>query len=482
MKKGSIGKEIQKYGLFLVAAVLFVFLFSTSTSPFYKGFGADSAIFQMIGKAWVEGKIPYKHTFDHKGPYIFLVNALGYSFAGEKWGVAVVQSIHLFVTLIGVYKIGTLVLDKKYAACSSFLSLAFLSLSYEGGNLTEEYTLPFLAFSTYFQYKFLLDREKEIETEHDWKISVLYGISFMICAFTRLTNALGMCCGILVILIILMKDKKWKNILQNIAGVFVGMALVLIPFLVYFSMKDALYDFVMGTFLLNFNMIGTVTNYWWSTSRSIVAWVRIVIAHVCSYGLVFGGIWLIVKKRWNEAWYMIVIGILMTIYLVTRYAFYHYLIITLPYLPFIIMMLKSMEKNKKILSSSFIALICVMTLYQGMTVYRDFIRVEETVPEYQEFLELIPEDERESLIAHNVKTEIYLRNNLLPYYTYFHHQDYHASRNLTVRDSIVEQYQNGDVKWILFQTNENENCIEDILSTKYEQVKEEGEYCLYRRK
>lgn len=482
MKAESAVRKIRKYSLFFVLAVIFVLVFSTSTSPLFKGYGSDSAIFQVIGKSWLEGKIPYKYTFDHKGPYIFLVNAMGYFLAGEKWGVAVVQAIHLFLTLIGIYKIGTVVMNKKYAAVCSVLSLAFLSLSYEGGNLTEEYTLPFLAFSIYFQYKFLLDRDKEAKKEHDWKISILYGIAFMICAFTRLTNALGMCCGILVIFIILIEDKKWKNILQNIAGVLIGMAIVLVPFLVYFFMQNALYDFVMGTFLLNFNMIGTVTNYWWSTSRSIVAWIRIIIAHVCSYGMVLGGIWLMMKKRRNEAAYMIVVGVLMTIYLVTRYAFYHYLIITLPYLPLIVMVLRNVEKNKKILSTSFIALICVMTLYQGMTVYKDFVVVEEKVPEYQELLEIIPEDEKENFIAHNVKADIYLRYNLLPYYTYFHHQDYHASRNLTVKDSIVEQYETGDVKWILFQANENENCIESILNSKYEQVKKVGEYCLYRRK
>lgn len=57
-----------------VIGILFVCLFSYSTSPLYSGYyGGDSAQFLTIGKAWMLGKIPYKEMFDHKGPFIFLV-------------------------------------------------------------------------------------------------------------------------------------------------------------------------------------------------------------------------------------------------------------------------------------------------------------------------------------------------------------------------------------------------------------------------
>ena len=65
--------------LFLVA-IFFVTIFSYTTSPLYTTLGdtPDSPIFQIIGKYWVQGYVPYQDLWDLKGPYIFLVNAVGY--------------------------------------------------------------------------------------------------------------------------------------------------------------------------------------------------------------------------------------------------------------------------------------------------------------------------------------------------------------------------------------------------------------------
>ena len=65
-------------GLFcLLAAAGFVLVASTSTSPLYAGYyaygenaGGDSLQFQTIGKAWLDGSVPYRDTFDHKGPML----------------------------------------------------------------------------------------------------------------------------------------------------------------------------------------------------------------------------------------------------------------------------------------------------------------------------------------------------------------------------------------------------------------------------
>lgn len=67
-----------------IIAFLFVLIFSFSTSPLYPNYwGSDSAQFQTIGMAWASGKIPYRDIFDHKGPFIFWVNMLGYKMGGR---------------------------------------------------------------------------------------------------------------------------------------------------------------------------------------------------------------------------------------------------------------------------------------------------------------------------------------------------------------------------------------------------------------
>lgn len=62
--------------LFLVS-FCFNFIFSGSTTPLYKSMSIDSAIFQEIGLAILHGKIPYTDIFDHKGLYLYMIDALG---------------------------------------------------------------------------------------------------------------------------------------------------------------------------------------------------------------------------------------------------------------------------------------------------------------------------------------------------------------------------------------------------------------------
>lgn len=96
MKKG---KNIIMLGLICVLSGIFVYFWSGSTSPVISNFyGDDSAMFQIIGKAWCDGKIPYVDTFDHKGPFIFLINALGSSM-GNIWYAGGPRAVYEFDVL-----------------------------------------------------------------------------------------------------------------------------------------------------------------------------------------------------------------------------------------------------------------------------------------------------------------------------------------------------------------------------------------------
>lgn len=57
----------------ILFSLAFVYLFSYTVSFRYSYIGGDSTIFQLIGKSWLEGALPYKDIFDHKGPLIFLL-------------------------------------------------------------------------------------------------------------------------------------------------------------------------------------------------------------------------------------------------------------------------------------------------------------------------------------------------------------------------------------------------------------------------
>ncbi len=473
--------------LFFAAAVIFVLFFSTSTSPLYGGYGADSAIFQVIGKYWAEGKVPYLELFDHKGPYIFFIDAIGYGILNSKSGIVLLQCVNLFVFLIGVYKTASCFFEKKNAMLWTMVTLGFLSLCYEGGNLTEEFVLPFLAFSAYGQLKFLTKPDLGKWGGHQYKWSFLYGITFSLCVFTRLTNAVGLCCGIFIILCILIREKEWKNIGGNILATAAGTAAAGIPFILYFLGKDALYEMFVGTIWQNVRYTVSSDAFWWSTPHSVVGWIHIAAAHFCSYGLIFAGIAAFLGKKKEEAAYYLFVGVCMTAYLVTRKAFYHYTMITVPFLPAIAAVCTDVpwafiQRNKGKLRMVLAAFLGLFIAYQALTVVRDSWGKTGEEPEYASLLQEIPEEERNAFVAYNVRTDFYLLCDMEPCYRYFHHQDAHAAVNEGLRQNIKEEYGTAKAKWILMMETEFENSIEEILDKEYLRVAGSGKYALYHKK
>ena len=97
-----------------VLSAAFIMICSVSTSPLVPNFYHwDSAIFQVVGKSWTRGIMPYAECFDHKGPLLFLLEAIGYMFGIGKVGVAIVQWISLSISFFFIYKIARLFMNSK---------------------------------------------------------------------------------------------------------------------------------------------------------------------------------------------------------------------------------------------------------------------------------------------------------------------------------------------------------------------------------
>jgi hypothetical protein len=103
----------------------------------------DSGIFLYFGQQILRGKIPFRDLWDHKPPMIFYVDALGLLIGhGSTWGVWALE----YLALAGSSLIGFAILRGYYgklpAALAVGASLAGTVFLLEGGNLTEEFSLP----------------------------------------------------------------------------------------------------------------------------------------------------------------------------------------------------------------------------------------------------------------------------------------------------------------------------------------------------
>ncbi len=224
----------------------FVYVFSYSTSFGYDLLGGDSAVFQVVGKYWLEGVLPYKEIFDHKGPIVYVINAIGYAIYPRS-GIMVPQIIFLYLSCLFIWRAMELYSSSKWKVFFMLLTLIYYAAHYEEGNHVTEYTLPFLSAAAYC---FLLSLK---EDKFPPLYGFVYGLGFGACFLIRLSDAAQICCQCFLVAVFLLQARDFKTLWQNVLSFLAGFAIICLPFVIYFAAYDALYDMIYGTILLNLN-------------------------------------------------------------------------------------------------------------------------------------------------------------------------------------------------------------------------------------
>lgn len=240
----------------ILASVVFVYFFSTSTSPRYSTFGDDSAIFQVVGKGWAEGYLPYVDLIDNKGALIFFIDALGYMIY-PRVGIFLLQIPAMYVSMLFAWRSLGRYLSGKAKFAAAIFMIVFYALFYLDGNRTEEWSMPFLMASTYFFLRGL----KEENFSCPPLVGLINGLGFGACVLLRTTNALPICCCVFLSMVFLLKAGEFKTLLKNAVNFCAGFAIIVLPFVIYFAAHDALDDMLYGTILLNLNYAVNSSHY-----------------------------------------------------------------------------------------------------------------------------------------------------------------------------------------------------------------------------
>ena len=472
-------------------SLLYIFLYSFSTSPLYPYYyGGDSAQFQTVGKAWSLGKIPYRDMFDHKGPIVFFINMLGYSITKSSTGIALLQVIFMTCTMFFVFKIGSVCTNNKYYSLAVvIISFVVLCNSYAEGNFTEEYCLPFISGSIYFQIKYLkqIDELKD-HIEHKCTYALFYGISIGVCFLTRATNAVGICAGIIIICFHLLYKRKFFNIFQNALFALLGFSIIIIPFCVYFILNNSFYDFIYGT--IGFNIEYSAHMESWVKSingDSVYIYIRTFFS---SYSILLTAILALIRRNKIYSMYCFAIGLTETILFLNGALYNQYSIIALPQVALLlneILLIDCVDRSKSFIRMMLSTMVLMFVFSDIGSIIKRPVDMHNTYKSlnnkgYEELLNIIPQNERDSFVAYgnNDLKEIYLLYDIIPYYKYFVIQDWHSSFSNKTKNDIHDTFLYGDVKWIL--ANGNLNNIEDILNERYLLIDDMNNYRLYRLK
>ncbi|MGI6243843.1 MAG: hypothetical protein ACOYJK_09995 [Prevotella sp.] len=462
-------------------------IYAYTTSPLYKEpCSGDSAIFQTIGKGWAEGVLPYVGLWDLKGPIIFFINCLGYLLTGSRTGIFLIEVLLFSITLFILYRL----LQKSFSVTHSCLLLFLPVISFSanniGGNCVEEYLLPLLALSFLLLYQWLYNVETDGMTTHPAPYAFVYGMVLSFSFLTRLTNALGICGAVAVIGFWLMAKGEWRNLGVNILYFAAGFAALFVPFAAYFAYHDAFGEMWYGTFLYNLDYADASG----SDLHSLTGVARAIVHFADTWLLLGTAVLMFVfrSKRRLAATVWLMVSSFTILWLLRGYGFSHYGIISLPCICISILELKNLyiEKETKIRRATYFLIVVFYTMiiisscaysYKLFTsLYLDNINLKEC----RNFLKGIPEDYKDSFIAYNCTHDIYIYNDIRPYYRFFTLQDFESKNSPSLQAKLKEEF-NGNVKWILVKGEARE--INQILRNSYRVYKQEkdNQLTLYKR-
>lgn len=468
--------------LFLVSFFI-VAVFSTSTTFLYnEPCSGDSAIFQIIGKYWAEGRIPYVDVWDQKGPFIFFVDALGYLITSNQIGIFILQVLNITAVAWILY----LICRIEFHEVPSLLLTTVVLLSFAPvcENTVEEWILIPLCWAYYRMLKWVNEVTITSHTViHPVRYAFLYGIVFGLSLMTRLTNAVGICMASFVIFMYLAKKGERKNIIGNSLSFIVGFLLTTTPFVFYFYAHNALYDMWYGTFIYNAEYAGRSG----FSVFSLKGLANIILRFENCYFLLFvAAIVLFLNNQRRFAgvlWFTMSLACM--IWFLRSNGFGQYATICLPFSCIAMIELhKSYMLNKSQLAKwnykggilAYTAVVIIGAIY-SLWLFNHMYRNNVALAEFRAFMKDVPVEYKQSLAAYNCPADWYLYEDIHPNCRYFTLQDYQSSMGGSLLEKVRQEFSN-KTKWLLVKGQKTK--IDDILERNYTIVKQNGNLTLYK--
>lgn len=482
-------KNLTCFAGFFIVALVYLLLCSGYTSPLFgEMVNYDSAIFMLVGKGILEGKELYTEIFDHKGPVLFWLEALG--MLGGRMGIFLLQLVFMTVNLYLINKIaGLWELEKKKRFLIIGLTLLILSYPLSNGNLSEEYGLPFTFLPLYL---FLKDwRQKEVPSLfHSW----IYGICFGVHAFIRINNGISVCAIVGCWLVWLIWQKKVKELGIHLLVGLAGIGTVALPILLFFYSRGTLYDMLYATFLFNLEYSSRMSFLTNLSSKSTLAHMVILFSPLLLAAWIF--IW---KGKREVKWALEFILLTNILMLFLGYGYNHYFTTSVPMVTLMLCVwFGDADKEEGAGTGRRLALnlgkwgmACVVAGYSIL-----FLRIlvlnadeaylnERTIGEkaaVKEALGTIPAEERQSVLGVDVQAKYYLYGDVLPCYRYGILQSHWSKSNPEIMGTTLSYIKENPPLWLMTEPEYENDGLQPVLEVLYESRLENEFIALYRLK
>jgi hypothetical protein len=246
-------RRLLPYVLFGLLAL--VMLLAVLPDPLAAFPSLDSGYYLYIGQQILQGKIPYLDLWESKPPGIFYLNAFGLWLGrGTRWGV---WGLELFFLLISA-ALSFLILKKKSGFFSALFGSAIwiwgLQGTLQGGNLTEEYSLPFgFAAIGLFGLAIQAPRQKR----YPFWIGMSFSFSFLL----RANNAGAQAAIVLAWLVFALWQRDWRLLFFRLFWSGLAAALTLGAVALLSLWQGNLREMIEAALLFNFYLTGAKKDF-----------------------------------------------------------------------------------------------------------------------------------------------------------------------------------------------------------------------------
>lgn len=455
--KDRLRRNCYIYIGWVAIAGVFLLLFSPYTTVLNDYYGYDTAIWHVIGKGIVQGLVPYRDLFDHKGPLLFFIYAFSWLFEKQRLAMFLMQWCAFSVTVCYLYRIALLFVNKIKAGMGVFFFLFLFCGTVGEGAMSEEWCLPFIVITLFYALRYVKNQKQIINVP--MRHGFLYGLCFGIVAMIRLNNAAIICGVVLTFIILLIAEKDYISVLKNAIAFVIGAMIPIVIIAIWFFKRDALDYLWWGAFAFNFKYAvnGSEIQTLWGMIRPWLMQIPVVLCEVMLY------------IRWkqsnkNVGYLMIGISFAVTsIVLMLGASFFHYYTIILPLymIAFCLFIekplrIKNMKWNFAIISVLVLAI--PFTWQSARNAGKGILLntqgwYDKQHAEIREFMAQIPETERDSVWGNGSSfSKVYCIAGITPCFSFFDNGNIHYQMDATMNTKTEEMFQENPPKWIVVAT------------------------------
>ena len=485
-------KKAISYGVSLALSVCFALVYYTFTTPLGPSIGSDNAMYMTMGAALAEGYAPYTQIFDHKGPLLFILQAVPQILSGgySTLAVFVQQVIFLFACLCLLAAIGREL--GVWQLLPQMVYLALIAANVGGGNLSEEYTNLFtLAGILMILWTFADGLPKT--TKGLFVRAVLLGAMNMLCFLTRANNVLVLCAMTLAIAAWMLLARRMDLLVSCMGGFAAGLVLYALPMVIWMVYHDALAESFYGAII--HNMMYAETNgrsrlamlFFDTYGHSAILMAALTLLGAASYARRNPGLALSMVAGAAAGGFSAFIS----------HKFYaHYLLLGAPLAAvgaakaFAAVRMQWSKLYRVLCAAAAVVCVCYLCM-QGVETNRVRLSEYESMDEFTEHARalyaLVPEEDRDRFMAYRVEPKWYVAAEALPCMRFYFLQEILADADPAVMDEIVAEFEANPPKWLVIYYNRAfsppyDVRVREIFETCYEFVEARGEYQLLRLK